>query len=108
MLFKALADPLRIQLLAITSAAPIEELSFHELAEHFSMPQSSLSHHLRILVRAGVLERRRTGTWSKYRLSREVLQLMRAALQPDVLPAYRPQGNQSGAMVGLRGPSGHH
>jgi DNA-binding transcriptional ArsR family regulator len=90
-LFKALADPLRIQLVAITSAAPPDGLCFHELAQHFSMPQSSLSHHLRILVRAGVLERRRTGTWSKYQLSRETLALVQTALQPDALCRYRPR-----------------
>jgi DNA-binding transcriptional ArsR family regulator len=91
LLFKALADPLRIELVALTSDASAGGLSFHELAEHFSMPQSSLSHHLRILVRAGVLERRRRGTWSKYQLSREVLGLLRGALQPDALRACQPR-----------------
>ncbi|HZA92887.1 MAG TPA: metalloregulator ArsR/SmtB family transcription factor [Gemmatimonadales bacterium] len=77
-LLKALADPLRNGSSRLTSAAPMDEVSFHELVEHFSMPQSSLSHHLRILVRAGILERRRTGTWSRYRLSREALRLIQA------------------------------
>lgn len=75
--------------MAIASDARIDGLCFHELAEHFSMLQSSLSHHLRILVRAGVLERRRTGTWSKYRLRREALGHLRASLEPGTLSAYR-------------------
>lgn len=81
--FKALSDPLRIQLVALTRAADEDGICFCDLASHFTMPQSSLSHHLRVLVDAGLLERERRGTWSWYRLRRDQLDLLQAALRPD-------------------------
>lgn len=81
-LFKALADPVRVKLLALVRQAPDGEACFCDLADEFDMPQSSLSHHLKILVRAGVLSRERRGTWSWYRVRPEPLDLMSTLLQP--------------------------
>jgi DNA-binding transcriptional ArsR family regulator len=46
------------------------------------MPRSSLSHHLKILVQAGILERERRGTWSWYRPSREPWEVMEHVMRP--------------------------
>jgi ArsR family transcriptional regulator, arsenate/arsenite/antimonite-responsive transcriptional repressor len=81
-LFKALADPVRVKLLALVRQAPDGEACFCDLADEFDMPQSTLSHHLKILVRAGLLSRERRGTWSWYRVQPEPLDLMTALLQP--------------------------
>jgi ArsR family transcriptional regulator, arsenate/arsenite/antimonite-responsive transcriptional repressor len=81
-LFKALSDPIRVKLLALVRQAPTGEACFCDLADEFDMPQSSLSHHLKILVRAGVLSRERRGTWSWYRVRPEPLELMSTLLQP--------------------------
>ncbi|TQM79380.1 DNA-binding transcriptional ArsR family regulator [Saccharothrix saharensis] len=67
-LFKALADPVRIQVVAMVRRAEGGEITFNDLADEFDMPQSSLSHHLNILVKAGVLKRERRGTWSHYKV----------------------------------------
>jgi ArsR family transcriptional regulator, arsenate/arsenite/antimonite-responsive transcriptional repressor len=81
-LFKALADPVRVKLLALVRQAPEGEACFCDLADEFDMPQSSLSHHLKILVRAGLLSRERRGTWSWYRVEPKPLDIMTALLEP--------------------------
>ncbi len=81
-LFKALADPVRVQLLALVRRAPVGEACFCDLADEFDMPQSTLSHHLKILVNAGVLSRERRGTWSWYRVEHATLDTMERMLRP--------------------------
>ncbi|PWK89519.1 ArsR family transcriptional regulator [Lentzea atacamensis] len=81
-LFKALADPIRVQLVVLVRQAASGEACFCDLADEFDMPQSSLSHHLKILVKAGVLQRERRGTWSWYRVDHEVLDTMEQFLRP--------------------------
>ncbi|MQA06939.1 MAG: metalloregulator ArsR/SmtB family transcription factor [Pseudonocardiaceae bacterium] len=81
-LFKALADPVRVQLVALVRQAPAGEACFCDLADEFDMPQSSLSHHLKILVTAGVLSRERRGTWSWYRIEPGPLETLESLLQP--------------------------
>lgn len=81
-LFKALADPVRVKLLALVRQAPQGEACFCDLADEFDMPQSTLSHHLKILVSAGVLTRERRGTWSWYSVQPEPLETMESLLRP--------------------------
>ncbi|MCE6995484.1 metalloregulator ArsR/SmtB family transcription factor [Saccharothrix sp. S26] len=81
-LFKALADPVRVQLLALVRRSPSGEACFCDLADEFDMPQSTLSHHLKILVNAGVLSRERRGTWSWYRVEHSALDTMEQMLRP--------------------------
>lgn len=63
-LFKALGDPLRLQIVRLLKG---DSLSVSELCEVFDLRQSALSHHLKILVEAGLLVRRREGTAIFYR-----------------------------------------
>jgi ArsR family transcriptional regulator, arsenate/arsenite/antimonite-responsive transcriptional repressor len=81
-LFKALADPIRVQLVALVRQAPEGEACFCDLADEFDMPQSSLSHHLKILVQAGILERERRGTWSWYRPTQQPWDVMEQVMRP--------------------------
>lgn len=81
-LFKALGDPVRVKLLTLVRQAPDGEACFYDLADEFDMPQSSLSHHLKMLVKAGLLSRERRGTWSWYRVQTAPLDLMSTLLQP--------------------------
>jgi ArsR family transcriptional regulator, arsenate/arsenite/antimonite-responsive transcriptional repressor len=81
-LFKALADPVRVQLITLIRAAPDSEVCFCDLADEFDMPQSSLSHHLKILVDAGILERERRRTWSWYRIGRDSLARLEFLIRP--------------------------
>lgn len=63
-LFKALGDPLRLQILRVMSG---DSFSVSELCEVFELRQSALSHHLKVLVNADWLTRRREGTAIYYR-----------------------------------------
>ncbi|WP_370934563.1 ArsR/SmtB family transcription factor [Amycolatopsis sp. cg13] len=66
--------------MAIIRHSPGGEACFCDLAEEFAMPQAILSHHLRVLVSAGLLTRERRGTWSWYRLVPEPLETLQALL----------------------------
>ncbi len=75
-LFKALGDPVRVRLLALVAHSPNGEACFCDLADEFDLPQSTLSHHVKMLVNAGLLSRERRGTWSWYRVQDEPLETM--------------------------------
>jgi len=79
--FKALSDPIRIRLLSLVRYSPGGEACFCDLAEEFDMPQPSLSHHLRVLVAAGILDRERRGTWSWYTVVPEPLRSLETLLR---------------------------
>ncbi len=81
-LFKALGDPIRVRLLSLVARSDHGEACFRDLADEFDMPQPSLSHHLKILVNAGILERERHGTWTRYRVVEESLAIMETLLRP--------------------------
>ncbi|OXM59304.1 ArsR/SmtB family transcription factor [Amycolatopsis vastitatis] len=89
-LFKALSDPVRIRLVSLIRHSPGGEACFCDLAEDFDMPQPSLSHHLRVLVTAGILTRERRGTWSWYSLVPEPLEALGDLLREGGPLADRP------------------
>lgn len=80
--FKALSDPLRLQLVAMAGSAQDGAVCFCDVAARVDMPQSSLSHHMRVLVDAGILKRERRGTWSWYRVCEEPFHLLLDVLRP--------------------------
>jgi ArsR family transcriptional regulator len=89
-LFKALADPVRIRLVRLVRTAANGEECFCGLATEFDMPQPSLSHHLSVLVKAGVLLRERRGTWSWYRVCPQAWRVLSEILAPGGLLVRRP------------------
>ena len=72
---KALADPARLRLLSIVASSPDQEACVCDLVEPLGLAQPTVSHHLKVLTRAGFLSRSQRGTWAYYRL------------QPDALPS---------------------
>src|SRR5678816_1142151 len=58
--FQALADPSRLRILALLRSM---ELSVGELAQVLGQSQPRVSRHLRILADAGIVERRKEGSW---------------------------------------------
>ena len=68
--FAALADPTRRAILARLSEG---EASVNELAEPFDMSLPAVSKHLKVLERAGLIERGRTAQWRPCKLSPEPL-----------------------------------
>jgi ArsR family transcriptional regulator, arsenate/arsenite/antimonite-responsive transcriptional repressor len=76
--FKALADPTRVALVNRLAAA--EEVCVCDLNTAFDLSQPTISHHLRILREAGLVESTRRGTWAYYRLVPEAIDSLRGAL----------------------------
>ncbi|MCB7136170.1 ArsR/SmtB family transcription factor [Cellulosimicrobium marinum] len=66
--FKALADPTRVRLLSIVAAHDGAEACVCDLTEPVGLSQPTVSHHLRILVGAGLLSREQRGRWAYYAL----------------------------------------
>ncbi|HMC42321.1 MAG TPA: metalloregulator ArsR/SmtB family transcription factor [Acidimicrobiales bacterium] len=80
--FAALADPVRLQILSILAAAPAGEVCVCELVPPLSKSQPTVSHHLKVLGDAGLVEGDRRGKWVWYRLVGERLAGLQAALAP--------------------------
>jgi ArsR family transcriptional regulator, arsenate/arsenite/antimonite-responsive transcriptional repressor len=76
--FKALADPTRVAI--VNRLAGAEEVCVCDLNEAFELSQPTISHHLRILREAGLVEASRRGTWAYYRLVPETVDELRTAL----------------------------
>lgn len=68
LVFKALADPSRLRLLSIVKAGESGEACVCDLTEPLGLGQPTVSHHLKILVDAGLLNREKRGTWAYYSL----------------------------------------
>ncbi len=66
--FKALGDPTRVRLLAIVAASTGGEACVCDLVEPVGLSQPTVSHHLKILVDAGLLRREKRGVWAYYAL----------------------------------------
>ena len=66
--FKALADPTRLRLISLVAAHEDAEACVCDLTEPVGLSQPTVSHHLRLLVEAGILTREQRGRWAYYRL----------------------------------------
>ncbi len=77
-LLKAVADPARLRLLAIIRARG--ESCVCDLADVVGLSQPTISHHLKVLVDAGILEREKRGTWAWYAIVPERLRELAAVL----------------------------
>lgn len=65
---KAVADPARLRLISIVASHESGEACVCDLTEPLGLGQPTVSHHLKILVDAGILSREKRGTWAYYRL----------------------------------------
>ena len=76
--FKALADPTRVAIVSRLANTP--ELCVCDLTGAFELGQPTISHHLKVLKDAGLVESTPRGTWAYYRLVPEALDALRGAL----------------------------
>ena len=63
-LLKAVADPARLQLLALITSSTAGEACVCDLTEPLGLSQPTVSHHLKVLAEAGLVTRERRGTWA--------------------------------------------
>ena len=68
---KAVADPTRLQILAMIAASENQESCVCNLTEPLNLTQPTISHHLKKLAEAGLIRGERRGTWVWYSLNRE-------------------------------------
>ena len=64
--FKALGDPTRVRLLSMVASTSSAEACVCDLTEPVGLSQPTVSHHLKVLVDAGLLTRTKRGIWSYY------------------------------------------
>lgn len=88
--FKALGDPVRLQLLSMIASRAGGEVCVCDLTPAFDLSQPTISHHLKLLREAGLIEGQRRGTWVYYRLVPETTDRL-----ADILtrPAGQPLAN---------------
>ena len=79
-LLKALADPVRLRLVSIVAASEGGEACVCDLNDAFDLSQPTISHHLKVLHEAGLLDRSKRGVWVYYAVRREVLADLAALL----------------------------
>ena len=77
---KAIADPARLQVLSFLRSQPNGEACACDLVAPLGLAQPTVSHHLKVLYEAGVLEREKRATWVYYRLPDDRLPGIRQAL----------------------------
>jgi ArsR family transcriptional regulator len=78
--FRALGDPVRLRLVSLIGAHQGGEVCVCELNTAFSLTQPTISHHLKVLREAGIIDSQRRGTWVYYRLVPAALERMAALL----------------------------
>jgi ArsR family transcriptional regulator len=76
--FKALGDPTRVAIVNRLAAA--DEVCVCDFVAALDLAQPTISHHLKVLREAGLVESSRRGTWAYYRLVPEAVGALRAAL----------------------------
>ncbi|AOD24198.1 transcriptional regulator [Rhodococcus sp. p52] len=67
-MFKALGDPVRLRLLSLVASHAGGEACVCDISGSFDLSQPTISHHLRVLREAALLECERRGTWVYYRV----------------------------------------
>jgi ArsR family transcriptional regulator, arsenate/arsenite/antimonite-responsive transcriptional repressor len=81
-LLKAIADPVRLRLLSLIACHEGGEACVCDLAGAFELTGPTISHHLRVLREAGLIDSQRRGTWVYYWVSPGVLAQLSALLAP--------------------------
>jgi ArsR family transcriptional regulator len=72
-LLKALAEPVRLRLLSLVASHEDGEACVCDLNDAFDLSQPTISHHLKVLHEADLLDRSKRGVWAYYAVRREAL-----------------------------------
>jgi ArsR family transcriptional regulator len=81
--FKALGDPVRLQLMSMIASAPDGEACVCDLTPAFDLSGPTISHHLKTLREAGLVDAERRGTWVYYRPRHGILRQLAGLLTAD-------------------------
>lgn len=81
-ILKSIAEPTRLQLFRLLERAPDGEACVCDLANSLGLTQPTVSHHLKIMTEAGLLDRERRGIWAWFSVNHDGLQRIRSILDP--------------------------
>lgn len=90
--FKALGDPVRLRLVSLIGAREGGEVCVCDLTSAFDLTQPTISHHLKVLREAGLINSERRGTWVYYRLVPAALERMAGLLSLPVGAGWQRSG----------------
>ena len=79
-LLKALAEPVRLRLMSLIASHPGGEACVCDLNDAFDLSQPTISHHLKVLHEAGLLDRDKRGVWVYYRARTQALASLAALI----------------------------
>jgi ArsR family transcriptional regulator len=79
-LLKALADPVRLRLMSLVASRAGGEACVCDLNEAFDLSQPTISHHMKVLHEAGLLDRDKRGVWVYYRVRPQALASLAALI----------------------------
>jgi ArsR family transcriptional regulator len=79
-LLRALADPVRLRLMSLVGSHPGGEACVCDLNDAFDLSQPTISHHLKVLHDAGLVEREKRGVWVYYRARPQALASLAALI----------------------------
>lgn len=79
---KAVADPVRLRLISLVAAHQDDEACVCDLTDPVRLSQPTVSHHLKVLVDAGILTREQRGRWAYYRLVPDTLTRLSDLIRP--------------------------
>jgi ArsR family transcriptional regulator, arsenate/arsenite/antimonite-responsive transcriptional repressor len=77
---RVLAEPARLRLLSLIQSQPGQEACVCHLTEPLGLTQPTVSHHLKVLLEAGLVEREQRGSWAYFRVVPEQLRSLRELL----------------------------
>jgi ArsR family transcriptional regulator, arsenate/arsenite/antimonite-responsive transcriptional repressor len=81
--FKALGDPIRVQLMSMIASAPGGEICVCDLTPAFEIAGSTISHHLKTLREAGLVDAERRASWVYYRARPALMRQLSSLLDPE-------------------------
>lgn len=88
-MLKALSDPVRLRLLSVVASHTGGEACVCDISDGIDLSQPTISHHLKVLRTAGLLDNERRGSWVYYRVVPEALQKLSVILGADSLTGCR-------------------
>src|SRR3954454_1814766 len=94
-LFKAIGDPVPLRLLSLIACHEGGEACVCALTGAFELTAPTISHHLKLLKQAGLIDCERRGTWVYYRLLPATTDRLAAVLTRPGTPVAEPAGTTS-------------
>ena len=86
-MLKAVADPTRLRLLSLVLSHEGAEACVCDLLPHFDLSQPTISHHLKVLHDAGLVDRDKRGTWVFYQARPAAMAALADLFRPAEVPA---------------------